>query len=32
MIEIIDKQDCCGCNACVQKCPRKCIRIEVDNP
>lgn len=25
MIEIRDKRDCCGCNACVQKCPRQCI-------
>lgn len=31
MIEIIDKQDCCGCNACVQKCPRQCIRMEIDD-
>ncbi|MEI3540208.1 MAG: Coenzyme F420 hydrogenase/dehydrogenase, beta subunit C-terminal domain [Alistipes onderdonkii] len=25
MIEIRDKWDCCGCNACVQKCPKQCI-------
>lgn len=25
MIEIRDKQECCGCGACVQKCPRQCI-------
>lgn len=25
MINIIDKIDCCGCNACVQACPKQCI-------
>lgn len=25
MIEIRNKRDCCGCNACVQKCPQQCI-------
>ncbi len=25
MIHIYDKHDCCGCEACVQKCPQKCI-------
>ena len=30
MIKIQDKKDCCGCSACVQVCPRKCITMEVD--
>jgi coenzyme F420-reducing hydrogenase beta subunit len=30
MIQITDKAYCCGCNACVQICPRHCIRREVD--
>lgn len=31
MINIINKEDCCGCNACVQKCPTKCIDFTPDN-
>ena len=27
MIKIFDKHDCCGCNACVQKCPKQCISM-----
>lgn len=30
MIEIKDKHDCVGCEACVQICPKKCIAFEVD--
>lgn len=30
MIEIKDKSQCCGCNACVQKCPRQCITMQED--
>ena len=30
MIEIIDKQDCCGCGACVSRCPRRCIALHAD--
>ena len=30
MITIKEKKDCCGCNACVQKCPRKCIEMKAD--
>lgn len=31
MISIKDKIDCCGCSACVQTCPKQCIRLEEDN-
>lgn len=30
MIQIINKQDCCGCGACVQACPKDCIHMEAD--
>lgn len=30
MIEVKDKRDCCGCNACVQVCPRQCISKVTD--
>lgn len=30
MINIIDKSKCCGCNACVQKCPKSCITMSAD--
>ena len=30
MIEIKDKKDCCGCAACVQICPKVCIRLVED--
>ena len=31
MIHINDKKNCCGCGACVQKCPRRCIEMSEDN-
>ena len=31
MIEIIEKKDCCGCGACVQKCPKHFISMIMDN-
>ena len=31
MIEIQDKKNCCGCAACVQKCPKQCISLKEDN-
>lgn len=31
MINIIDKKDCCGCSACVQRCPKHCISMIEDN-
>lgn len=30
MINILDKTQCCGCEACVQVCPRHCILFEED--
>ena len=30
MIEIKEKRDCCGCEACVQICPKKCISFNED--
>ncbi len=31
MIKITDKADCCGCSACAQACPKKCIDMVEDN-
>lgn len=31
MINIVDKKNCCGCSACVQKCPKQCISLVEDN-
>lgn len=30
MIDIVDKTDCCGCNACVQCCSKQCITMQED--
>ena len=30
MIHIVDKRDCCGCSACVQRCPKHCITLHED--
>lgn len=30
MINIIRKEDCCGCSACVQRCPKHCISMTED--
>lgn len=30
MIKIIDKSKCCGCSACVQRCPKRCITMHDD--
>ena len=30
MIQLKDKKDCCGCEACVQRCPKKCIAFKED--
>lgn len=31
MIDIKEKNGCCGCNACVQRCPKSCITMREDN-
>lgn len=31
MIEITNKEDCCGCSACEQVCPVKCIEMRPDS-
>lgn len=31
MINIKNKKDCCGCSACVQVCPKKCIIMKEDD-
>lgn len=31
MIQLLDKKNCCGCSACLQKCPKKCISMLCDN-
>lgn len=31
MVHITDKRDCCGCAACVQRCPRQCITLKEDH-
>ena len=30
MIIILDKRDCCGCSACAQVCPKRCITMIED--
>ena len=30
MIQINDKSHCCGCTACVQRCPKQCITLSED--
>ena len=30
MIQISDKNKCCGCTACVNSCPQKCIEMQYD--
>ena len=31
MIKIIEKNKCCGCYACINICPKKCISMKYDN-
>lgn len=31
MITIDDKRNCCGCGACLQRCPKHCISMSEDN-
>jgi coenzyme F420-reducing hydrogenase beta subunit/acetyltransferase-like isoleucine patch superfamily enzyme len=30
MINVVDKKDCCGCNACYDACPQKAISLKTD--
>ncbi len=30
MIHINKKEDCCGCSACAQRCPKQCITMQAD--
>ena len=30
MLGIINKEECCGCSACMQACPRQCIKMIFD--
>ena len=30
MIQIVNKEDCVGCGACVQRCPKECIVLRED--
>lgn len=30
MINPINKADCCGCQACAQRCPKQCITMQAD--
>lgn len=30
MINIKSKEDCCGCSACAQRCPKQCIKMAED--
>lgn len=27
ILDILDKNDCCGCGSCAQSCPKQCIRM-----
>lgn len=31
MINIKEPKDCCGCNACAQRCPKHCITLQEDH-
>lgn len=31
MVEIKDKENCCGCSACVEICPKHCIEMKEDH-
>ncbi len=31
MIDIVKKEECCGCGACQQACPKQCIEFIYDN-
>ncbi|MBR5476289.1 MAG: Coenzyme F420 hydrogenase/dehydrogenase, beta subunit C-terminal domain [Bacteroidaceae bacterium] len=31
MIHITDKENCCGCSSCAQRCPKQCITMQCDS-
>ena len=31
MFFLKNKQDCCGCSACLNICPNNCIKMKADN-
>lgn len=31
MIQVSDNNKCCGCNACIEACPKQCISSIIDN-
>lgn len=31
MIQIKERENCCGCSSCVQRCPKQCITMREDN-
>jgi len=31
MLSIRDKEKCCGCSACIEICPKKCIKKQIDS-
>ena len=31
MIRLLKREDCCGCGACEQICPKRCISLSADN-
>ena len=31
MINITQKENCCGCSACAQRCPKQCITMQADD-
>lgn len=31
MLSIVEKSKCCGCSACVQRCPKQCISLREDS-
>ena len=30
MIQITNKENCCGCSSCAQRCPKQCIKMQED--
>ena len=30
MFEALSDKDCCGCQACIDICPKRCLKFEID--